>query len=145
MTISVLLNWPRRHSLLTSFLLLLAVALGYLVYLFQPHGYRNLERLEYLASRCSQSDASLGNAQACFREAGIAVQTEAVGSNEENPIISGRQNIYVHKGDTIVTGTTNSGAHGPIPCGRVDLQIVLVFGSDQRLRDRMVKRVYTCP
>jgi hypothetical protein len=144
-SMSAFLSWLRRHPILAILLLLLSAVLGYVGYLFQPHGYRNLERLETLANRCTPPSASVAYVQECFREGGLQLTTESVANDEENPIVSGRQNLYAHKGDTVLAGTTNSGANGPIPCGRADLQIVLVFGPDQKLRDHMVKRFYTCP
>jgi hypothetical protein len=144
-SMSFFLSWVRRHPGLAIFLLLLMAVLGYVFYLFQPHGYRNLERLENLANRCTPPNASVVQVRECFREAGVQLQTDAIENDEENPIVSGPQNIYVHKGDTMMSGTTNSGANGPIPCGRADSRIVVVFGPDQKLRDRMVKRFYTCP
>ena len=39
---------------------------------------------------------------------------------------------------------THSGATGGFPCGRSDVQIVVVFRPDKKLRDRLVKRVLTC-
>jgi hypothetical protein len=65
-------------------------------------------------------------------------------SDEGNPIVSGRQNIYVHNGDT------KHGRYDGFGCPRAylwqgGLQIVLVFGLDQKLRDRLVKRFYTYP
>ncbi|HTR24053.1 MAG TPA: hypothetical protein VMI10_08710 [Terriglobales bacterium] len=44
-----------------------------------------------------------------------------------------------------MTAMTRSGANGPFPCGRVDAQIVLIFGPDQKLRDRVIKRERVCP
>jgi hypothetical protein len=70
-----------------------------------------LERLENLANRCTPPNASVLYVRECFRETGVQLETDAIESDEENAIVSGRQNIYVHKGDTLMSGTTNSGAH----------------------------------
>lgn len=75
----------------------------------------------------------------------MELRTEPVKRDEESFFVSGRHNISVHKGDTVMATTTQSGAHGPFPCGRADLQIVLVFGSDEKLRDRLIERFYKCP
>jgi hypothetical protein len=103
------LSWLIRHPRLAIFLLLLMAALGYVVYLFQPHGYRNLERLEAMANRCTPPGGSVIYVRECFREAGMQLMIEAIGSGEEGRLFSGRQNIYAHKGDTVLAGTTNSG------------------------------------
>ncbi len=67
-------------------------------------------------------------------------------AEEEYPVYyDGRVRITAHKEDIPMTALTRSGATGPFPCGRADVQIVLVFGPDERLRDRSAKRVNTCP
>ena len=139
-------SWLRRHPGLAVFFLVLILALGYTVYLFQPHGYRNLQRLENLANGCTSPGKNVADVRACFQATAIAPKIEfapyPIESDEEPPLISG---LLAHKGDTVMATTTQSGASGPFPCGRVDLQIVLVFGPNERLRDRLVKRFYTCP
>ena len=126
-------------------LLLFISVSGYAVYLFQPHGYRNLERLESTANRCTLTSSSIADVSDCFRQEGI--QFSALPKAQEETLIysDGRVRITAHKGDTPMTAMTRSGATGPFPCGRVDVQIVLVFGQDEMLRDRSVKRVYICP
>jgi hypothetical protein len=144
-TTSACWSWPRRHPWLAIAVLLLVSILGYLAYLFQPHGYRNLERLEGLANRCTSLGASIADVSSCFQTAGIEF-TAYPRANEEAPLFfNGRVTITAHKGDIPMVAATRSGAHGPFPCGRVDLHIVLVFGADERLRDRFVERSYTCP
>jgi hypothetical protein len=122
------------------------LAMGYTVYLFQPHGYRNLQRLENLANGCTSPGKNIVEVRACFQATAIAPKIDfepyLIESDEAPPLISG---LLAHKGDTVMATTTQSGAIAPFPCGRVDLKIVLVFGSDERLRERLVKRFYTCP
>jgi hypothetical protein len=144
-SMSACLSWLGRHPWLTGGLLLLMSISGYAVYLFQPHGYRNLERLESLANRCTSAGTTITDVGDCFRRAGIEFSTlpKAV---EENPLFfDGQARITAHKGDTPMVASTRSGATGPFPCGRADVHIVVVFGPDERLRDRSVKRIYTCP
>jgi hypothetical protein len=139
-------SWPRRHPSLTAALFLFTSVLGYAIYLFQPHGYGNLERLEKVANRCTSPGASTVDVSTCFQSAGIAFTVLPKANQEDHLFSDGRVNLTAHKGDTPMVASTHSGANGPFPCsGRVDLQIVLVFGPDERLRDRLVKRFYTCP
>jgi hypothetical protein len=139
------LSWVRRHPWLVSALLLLISVSGYAVYRFQPHGYRNLERLESLANRCTSPGSSIADVNDCFRRAGIEFSVLPKAEEEDPVYYDGRVRITAHKGDIPMTALTHSGATGPFPCGRADVQIVLVFGPDERLRDRSVKRVNTCP
>ena len=44
---------------------------GYAIYLFQPYGYLNLERLEGLANSCTSAGSSITDVGDCFRRAGI--------------------------------------------------------------------------
>jgi hypothetical protein len=142
---SLFSGWPRRHPWLAVISLLLVSALGYVIYLFQPHGYHNLERLESLANGCTSPGASIADVGNCLRATEIQFN-EYPKANEEDPLVfNSRVSITAHKGDIPVLAVTHSGANGPFPCGEVDLQIVLVFGSDEKLRDRSVERVYTCP
>jgi hypothetical protein len=141
----VFLSWSRRHPWLVGGLILIASILGYAIHLFQPHGYRNLERLESLANRCTLLGASLADVSECFRRADIEFSSLPKAAVEDILYFDGRVRITAHKGDIPMIAMTRSGATGPFPCGRVDVQIVLVFGSDERLRDRSLKRTYTCP
>ena len=139
------LSWVRRHPWLVGALLLLISVSGYALYLFQPHGYRNLERLESLANRCTSMGSSIAQVSDCFRRAGIEFSALPKAEEEYRVYFDGRGRITAHKGDIPMTAMTRSGATGPFPCGRADVQIVLVFGPDEKLRDRSVKRAYTCP
>jgi hypothetical protein len=139
------LRWVRRHPWLVSTLFLLISVAGYAVYRLQPHGYRNLERLESLANRCTSTGSSIADVGDCFRRAGIEFSALPKAEEEYTVYYDGRVRMTAYKGDIPMTALTRSGATGPFPCGRADVQIVLVFGPDERLRDRTVKRVNTCP
>jgi len=144
-SMSACLSRLRRHPWLAGGLLPLMSVSGYAVYLFQPHGYRNLERLESLANRCSSAGRSITDVSDCFRRAGIESSVLSRAEQEYPLYFDGRVRITAHKGDSWMTALTHSGATGPFPCGRADVQIVLVFGPDEKLRDRLVKRSYSCP
>jgi hypothetical protein len=144
-SMSACLSRFRRYPWLVGGLLLFMSASGYVVYLFQAHGHRNLERLESLANRCTSLGASITDVGDCFRRAGIEFSALPKAEEEYTLYFDGRVRITAHKGEIPMTASTRSGAIGPFPCGRADVQIVLLFGPDERLRDRSVKRVYTCP
>lgn len=145
-SMSSCLNWCfRRHPWLTAAVLLLTSVSGYAVYLFQPRGYGNLERLEGLANGCTSAGASITDVGDCFRRTGIEFSMLPEAAKEYPLYFDGRTSIIAHRGDIPMTALTRSGATGPFPCGRVEMQIVLVFGPDEKLRDRSVKRTSTCP
>ena len=110
----------KRHPWLKGGLLVLMLVLGGAVYLSQPHGYRNLERLENLANRCTSPSASMADVGDCLRRSGIEFSALPKAEEDEPVYFDGRVRITAHKGDTPMTASTHSGATGPFPCGRAD-------------------------
>ena len=100
--------------------------------------------MEKLANICTSPGVSVGEVETCFRSAGIEF-TRLPKALDETPLyFDGKTQITAHKGDLPMVASTHSGATGGFPCGRTDVQIVLVFGLNERLRDRSVKIVATC-
>lgn len=138
-------SWPRKHPRPTIAALLLVGVVAYVVYRLQPHGYRNLERLEKLANSYTVTGGSVVDVSSCFQAGGIEFTTYPRAIQETPFFFNGQRRIVAHRGEIFIVASTRSGASGPFPCGRADLHIVLVFAIDEKLRDRLVERSYTCP
>lgn len=107
-----------------------------------PRGMKELTRQEKVLQDALPMGMGLEGARAVLRSKGIQFQEE---TETSQAVLLKRQDrsITGAVGDRVISARLETDA-SQFPCG-YDIEIVLLFGPDQRLKDQYVHRLRLCP
>lgn len=138
---------PRKARLATIWLVFPVVILGSLVCIpkfnpLWPHGMSELKIREQALQESLPVGIGLDDASAVLHSQGIQFQEETEMS--QTVVLERRdKSIVATAGDRVISARLTTEAT-QFPCG-YNIEVVLLFGSDQKLKDQYVHRLRLCP
>ena len=133
----------RRRPLRTGILLIACGATAYFVYLYLPHGYRQLEQLESRLEQLTQQGARIADVRAGLSREGIQYWEQV--QESAAPLLSDGSGVKISAkpGEYVISSRHPTDAWQFL-CGE-QLNIILVFDGQQRLIRRYIGRFHMCP